>query len=183
MVVSKPSIAVLPFMNMSSAAGEEYFSDGITEEIINSLANIEGLHVTARTSSFAFKNMNVDVREIGKQLNVSLVLEGSVRKIDNQVRITAQLIRTSDGYHIWSSKWDRQLNNIFILPGVTFGLTDFWGVFFKINHRRQLHTCNKTKRQSFNSLKILHNKLPFYKVLYTKRQKPLKYQLRRIRND
>jgi TolB-like protein/AraC-like DNA-binding protein len=115
MVVSRHSIAVLPFINMSCAIAEEYFSDGITEEIINSLANIEGLHVTARTSSFAFKNKNIDVREIGRQLNVSLLLEGSVRKSDNQVRITAQLIRTQDGYHIWSCKWDRELNNIFIL--------------------------------------------------------------------
>ncbi|MGE5406446.1 MAG: helix-turn-helix domain-containing protein [Methanosarcina sp.] len=115
MIISKHSIAVLPFINMSSASGEEYFSDGITEEIINSLANIEGLHVTARTSSFAFKNRNMDVREIGIQLNVSLLLEGSVRKSGNQVRITAQLIRTGDGYHIWSCKWDRELKNIFTL--------------------------------------------------------------------
>jgi len=122
MVVSRHSIAVLPFINMSCNKGEEYFSDGITEEIINSLANIEGLHVTARTSSFAFKNLNVDVREIGKQLNVSLLLEGSVRKSDHQVRITAQLIRTADGYHIWSCKWDRELNNIFILQDEIAGI-------------------------------------------------------------
>jgi TolB-like protein/AraC-like DNA-binding protein/Tfp pilus assembly protein PilF len=122
MVVSKHSIAVLPFINMSSGSGEDYFSDGITEEIINSLANIEGLHVTARTSSFAFKNMNADVREIGKQLNVSLLLEGSVRKSENKVRITAQLVRTSDGYHIWSCKWDRELNNIFILQDEIAGI-------------------------------------------------------------
>lgn len=121
MVVSRHSIAVLPFINMSCNA-EEYFSDGITEEIINSLANIDGLHVTARTSSFAFKNMNVDVREIGRQLNVSLILEGSVRKSDHQVRITAQLVRTTDGYHIWSCRWDRELNNIFILQDEIAGI-------------------------------------------------------------
>ncbi|HEX2396142.1 MAG TPA: helix-turn-helix domain-containing protein [Bacteroidales bacterium] len=107
---------------MSCNNEEEYFSDGITEEIINSLANIEGLHVTARTSSFAFKNMNVDVREIGRQLNVSLILEGSVRKSNNQIRITAQLIRTADGYHMWSCKWDRELNNIFILQDEIAGI-------------------------------------------------------------
>ncbi len=122
MVVSKHSIAVLPFINMSSVSGEDYFSDGITEEIINSLANIEGLHVTARTSSFAFENKNTDVREIGRQLNVSLLLEGSVRKSDHHVRIIAQLIRTSDGYHIWSCKWDRELNNIFILQDEIAGI-------------------------------------------------------------
>jgi len=122
MVVSRHSIAVLPFINMSCDIAEEYFSDGITEEIINSLANIEGLHVTARTSSFVFKNKNVDVREIGRQLNVSLLLEGSVRKSDNQVRITAQLIRTEDGYHIWSCKYDRELNNIFILQDEIAGI-------------------------------------------------------------
>ena len=122
MVLSRHSIAVLPFINMSCNNEEEYFSDGITEEIINSLANIEGLHVTARTSSFAFKNMNADVREIGKQLNVSLILEGSVRKSDHHVRITAQLIRTADGYHIWSCRWDRELNNIFILQDEIAGI-------------------------------------------------------------
>ena len=122
MVLSRHSIAVLPFINMSSDKGNEYFSDGITEEIINALAKIEGLHVTARTSSFAFKNRNVDVREIGKQLNVSLVLEGSIRKSDVNVRITAQLIRTEDGYHIWSDSWDRELKNIFILQDEIAGI-------------------------------------------------------------
>jgi adenylate cyclase len=122
MVVSKHSIAVLPFINMSCNNAEDYFSDGITEEIINSLANIDGLHVTARTSSFAFKNKNLDVREIGRQLNVSLILEGSVRKSDKQVRITAQLIRSSDGYHIWSCKWDRDLINILMLQDEIAGI-------------------------------------------------------------
>ncbi len=122
MLPSKHSIAVLPFINMSSDTGNEYFSDGITEEIINALAKIEGLHVTARTSSFAFKYRNVDVREIGRQLNVSLILEGSIRKSDIHARITAQLIRTGDGYHIWSDSWDRELKNIFILQDEIAGI-------------------------------------------------------------
>lgn len=114
-MVSKYSIAVLPFINISSDKENEYFSDGITEEILNTLSKIEGLHVTARTSSFAFKNQNIDAREIGKQLNVSLILEGSIRKSENFVRITAQLVKAENGYHIWSDTWDRELKNIFIL--------------------------------------------------------------------
>ena len=106
-------IAVLPFVNMSNNPENEYFSDGITEEILNTLAKFDGLKVTARTSSFAFKGKNIDVREIGKQLNVENIIEGSVRRSGNKVRITAQLIKTSDGYHIWSETFDRDLKDIF----------------------------------------------------------------------
>jgi TolB-like protein/AraC-like DNA-binding protein/Tfp pilus assembly protein PilF len=114
-LTSKYSIAVLPFMNMSAEKENEYFSDGVTEEILNSLCEVEGLHVTARTSSFAFKNQNLDVREIGKQLNVAHILEGSIRKQGENVRITAQLVKASDGYHLWSSTWDKNLKNIFVV--------------------------------------------------------------------
>ncbi|MCF8396340.1 MAG: tetratricopeptide repeat protein, partial [Melioribacteraceae bacterium] len=107
------SIAVLPFVNMSSDQENEYFSDGITEEILNALAKVEGLRVTSRTSSFAFKGRNQDIRKIGEELNVSTVLEGSVRKAGIKVRITAQLINTLDGYHIWSETYDRKLEDIF----------------------------------------------------------------------
>ncbi|MCP5102733.1 MAG: adenylate/guanylate cyclase domain-containing protein, partial [bacterium] len=96
------SIAVLPFVNMSSDPENEYFSDGITEELLNALSKTDGLQVTARTSSFAFKGRNLDIREIGRQLGVKTVLEGSVRKAGRKVRITAQLISIADGYHIWS---------------------------------------------------------------------------------
>lgn len=109
------SVAVLPFVNMSSDPENEYFSDGITEEIINALTRIDGLQVTARTSSFTFKGQNKDVREIGRLLGVSTVLEGSVRKAGNQVRITAQLIKVADGYHLWSETFDRQLEDIFAI--------------------------------------------------------------------
>lgn len=112
---SNKSIAVLPFVNMSSDPENEYFSDGITEEIINALTTIKGLKVIARTSSFAFKNKNIDVRTIGKQLGVNTVLEGSVRKARNSVRITAQLIDTNDGTHFWSRNFDRELKDIFAL--------------------------------------------------------------------
>ncbi len=107
------SIAVLPFLNLSSDIENEYFSDGITEEIINELVKIEGLRVTARTSTFVFKGKNRDVREIGKKLNVNHILEGSVRKFGDKIRITAQLINTKDGFHEWSQAFDRKLEDIF----------------------------------------------------------------------
>jgi TolB-like protein len=107
------SIAVLPFVNMSSDEEQEYFSDGISEEILNLLAKIEGLKVIGRTSSFAFKGKNDDLRVIGKALDVRTVLEGSVRKSGDRVRITAQLIDVSSGAHIWSETYDRTLTDIF----------------------------------------------------------------------
>ncbi len=107
------TIAVLPFVNMSADPENEFFSDGISEELINALTRVEGLQVTARTSSFAFKDKNKDVRDIGRKLGVSAVLEGSVRKAGDRVRITAQLINTSDGYHIFSKVYDRVLDDIF----------------------------------------------------------------------
>ena len=106
-------LAVLPFVNMSADADNEFFSDGITEELLNALTKIDGLQVTSRTSVFAFKGKNVDIRDIGIQLNVDKVLEGSVRKAGNRVRITAQLINAVDGYHLWSETYDRQLTDIF----------------------------------------------------------------------
>jgi TolB-like protein/Tfp pilus assembly protein PilF len=109
------TIAVLPFLNMSADPENEYFSEGITEEIINVLAKVEGLNVTARTSSFAFKGKSMDVREIGAKLGVGVILEGSVRKAGNRVRITAQLIDTNDGFHIFSEDYDRDLKDIFAL--------------------------------------------------------------------
>jgi TolB-like protein len=111
--VPEQSIAVLPFVNMSSDKEQEYFSDGISEELLNLLAKLPALHVAARTSSFSFKGKEVPIREIAKTLLVANVLEGSVRKSGDQVRITAQLIRASDGYHVWSETWDRKLDDIF----------------------------------------------------------------------
>jgi adenylate cyclase len=107
------SIAVLPFMNMSSNLENEYFSDGMTEEIINALAKIKSLKVTSRTSSFFFKNKNIPVPQIGKQLNVSIILEGSIRLSGNTMRITAQLIDVIDDFHFWSETFDRSMDNIF----------------------------------------------------------------------
>jgi len=109
------SIAVLAFSNMSNDPNQEYFSDGISEEILNSLAKVDGLKVAGRTSSFSFKGKDADIQTIGYELGVGLVLEGSVRKSGNQVRITAQLINVADGYHLWSEQYDRELKDIFTI--------------------------------------------------------------------
>lgn len=112
---NNPSIAVLPFVNMSAEPEQEYFCDGMAEELINALTHIKDLHVVARTSAFTFKGEKIDVREIGKRLNVETVLEGSVRKAADRIRITAQLINVFDGYHLWSEKFDRNLKDVFAI--------------------------------------------------------------------
>ena len=123
------SVAVLPFESMSSEADGDYFADGITEELTNSLAKQAGLQVAARTSAFAFKGERIDIREIGTRLNVSHIIEGSVRRSGQTLRITAQLINTADGYHIWSQQFDRDLGDVFriqeeIAAKVVEGLRD-----------------------------------------------------------
>ena len=110
-----PSIAVLSFANLSNDPDQEYFCDGMAEEIINALTKIETLRVVARTSCFAFKGKNEDIRTIGDKLNVSSILEGSVRKAGNRLRITAQLINVADGYHLWSEKYDRNMEDVFAI--------------------------------------------------------------------
>jgi len=109
------SIAVLPFVNMSDDSGNEYFSDGISEEILNALAKVKELKVAGRTSSFAFKGKNQDLRQIGDTLGVEHILEGSVRKSGTRIRITAQLIQVDDGFHLWSDSYDRELTDIFAI--------------------------------------------------------------------
>ena len=109
------AIAVLPLANMSADPENEYFSDGMTEEIINALAKVPGMQVASRTSSFAFKGKEVDVRQIGEKLGVASVLEGSVRKVGNRIRITAQLVNVENGYHLWSEAYDRQLEDVFAI--------------------------------------------------------------------
>lgn len=134
------SVAVLPFVNMSGNADNEYFSDGITEEILNALVKVPGLRVAARTSSFAFKGRNEDVSAIGRKLRVAHVLEGSVQRAGERARITAQLIEVATGFHVWSDSYDRELKDVFavedeiskkiaeqlqakIAPGVTLAST------------------------------------------------------------
>jgi serine/threonine-protein kinase len=110
-----PSVAVLPFANMSRDVEDEYFSDGLAEEIINALTQVKGLKVIARTSAFAFKGKNEDIRKIAETLGVSNVLEGSVRRAGNRLRITAQLIHAADGTHLWSQRYDRDMTDVFAI--------------------------------------------------------------------
>lgn len=131
----KSRLAVLPFVNMSNDPNNEYFSDGISEELINTLSKIDGLQVTCRTSSFCFKGKSQDVREIGKQLNVSKLLGGSVRKAGNRVRITADLVNTADGYQVWSETFNRDLDDIFELQDEIAGII-----------------CNRMREQMANKL-------------------------------
>ena len=130
---SAASIAVLPFVNMSADPEQEYFSDGISEELLNLLAKIPELRVPARTSSFQFKGQNLDIADVAKQLNVAHVLEGSVRKADVRIRVTAQLIEAETGYHLWSDTYDRELTDIFaiqdeISASIVDALSDTLGI-------------------------------------------------------
>ncbi len=113
--IPEKSIAVLPFLDLSQAKDQEYFCDGISEEILDALAKIEGLRVVARTSSFSFKGKNADVSEVANKLNVQNVLEGSLRRDGNRIRITAQLINARDGFHLWSDTYERELQDVFAL--------------------------------------------------------------------
>ena len=110
-----PTVAVLPFVDMSPARDQEYFCDGMTEEIINALTAVKGLKVVSRTSSFQYKGGAYDIREIGQKLSVQTVVEGSVRTAGNKLRITAQLIKVADGYHIWSQRYDREMTDVFAI--------------------------------------------------------------------
>jgi len=109
------SIAVLPFVNMSADPQNEYFSDGLAEELINALAHLPGLHIAARTSAFGFKGSKRSIPQIGRELNVDTVLEGSVRRSANRLRITAQLINVADGYQLWSERYDREMKDVFTI--------------------------------------------------------------------
>src|SRR3954471_18539219 len=113
--VNVPSIAILPFVNLSADAENEYFSDGITEEILNVLAQDRGLRVAARSSSFAFKGRQADLKEIGQVLHVGALLEGSVRRAGNRVRVSAQFVNAKDGYQLWSDRFERELTDIFAI--------------------------------------------------------------------
>jgi len=111
----QPSIGVLPFVNLSTDEEQEYFCEGMAEEIINALTHIDGLQVAARTSAFRFKDRKEDIRDIGRDLNVETLLEGSVRKAGNRLRITAQLVEVANGYHLWSERYDREIEDVFAI--------------------------------------------------------------------
>jgi len=152
------SIAVLPFVNMSDDPGNEYFADGLSEEILNLLAKIPGLKVIGRTSSFAFKGKNEDLRLIGEALGVTTVLEGSVRKSGNRVRVTAQLINVSDGSHIWSETYDRTLDDIFaIQDDVAAAIIDALQIHVGTNPTRGRPTDNTEAYALFFQARVLIN--------------------------
>ncbi|MDW7759522.1 MAG: protein kinase [Acidobacteriota bacterium] len=134
-----PSIAVLPFADMSPAKDQDYFAEGIADELINALAHIQDLRVVARTSAFILKGMNLDIREIGRKLDVKAVLEGSVRKAGNRLRITAQLINVEDGFHLWSERYDRDMADIFAIQDeITAAIVDSLKVTLKIGEKTAL---------------------------------------------
>jgi len=134
-----PSIAVLPFTDMSPEKDQEYFGEGIAEELINALAHIQQLRVVARTSAFALKGMNLDIREIGRMLNVKAVLEGSIRKAGNRLRITAQLINVEDGFHLWSERYDREIADIFAIQDeISIAIVDSLKVTLRVGEKTAL---------------------------------------------
>jgi len=136
-----PSIAVLPFADMSAEKDQEYFGEGIAEELINALAHIQGLRVVARTSAFVLKGMNLDIREIGRKLDVKAVLEGSVRKAGNRLRVTAQLINVEDGFHLWSERYDREMADIFaIQDGITAAIVESLKVTLRVGEKTALRS-------------------------------------------
>ena len=133
------SIAVLPFVNMSTDPDQEIFCDGLTEELINALSKISDLRVVARTSAFAFKGGGIDVRKAGRKLDVKTVLEGSVRKSGDKLRITAQLINVMDGYHLWSERYDRELKDLFdIQEEISLSIVDVLKVKLQESEKEKL---------------------------------------------
>jgi TolB-like protein len=133
------SIAVLPFTNLSSDPADEYFSDGISEEIINALSKLEGLRVAARTSSFSFKGRAVEITEIARKLGVSTILEGSVRKAGHRIRITAQLVNVADGFQLWSERYDREMEDIFAVQDeIARSIADRFKVTLKADQQEPL---------------------------------------------
>ncbi len=146
------SVAVLPFVNMSADAADEYLSDGMTEEIITALSKLSGLRVAARTSSFAFKGKNEAIEKIGDQLHVHTVLEGSVRKAANRLRITTQLINIADGYHLWSETYDREMADIFAIQSeVAQRVADALKVTLLAGERQRLERKATENLDAYNS--------------------------------
>jgi serine/threonine protein kinase/Tfp pilus assembly protein PilF len=146
-----PSIAVLPFVDMSPEKNQEFFCEGIAEELIHALARIHGLRVVARTSAFALKNKELDVREIGRMLHVDAVLEGSVRAAGNRLRITAQLINVADGFHIWSERFDRDAGDIFAIQDeLSLSIVDHLKVTLHVGERDALQKRSTEDHEAYN---------------------------------
>jgi len=146
------SIAVLPFVNMSDDPKQEYFADGISEELIHTLTAIEEIRVVGRTSSFSFKNSDADWKTIGEALSADVILEGSVRKAGNRVRITAQLINAADGFHLWSETYDRELEDIFaIQDGIARAIADALRIELEISPEQPLNTSGTEHLEAYNA--------------------------------
>jgi adenylate cyclase len=144
------SIAVLPFADLSPERDQEYFSDGIAEEILNALTKVGGLHVPARTSCFAFRGASVDAREIGKRLGVDALLEGSIRKAGNRLRISVQLIDARNGYHLWSERFDRELEDIFAIQDeIAHSVLNALGLSLTRREERRLLKPSTTNVQAY----------------------------------
>jgi TolB-like protein/tetratricopeptide (TPR) repeat protein len=161
----EPSIAVLPFANMSGDPEQEYFSDGISEELINTLVQLNGLRVTGRTSSFSFKGSDADLKTIGTALNVDTILEGSVRTTGNRVRITAQLISTADGFHLWSETFDRELEDIFaIQDGIARAIAEALRIELGMSPEQPLNPSGTENLDAYNAylrgLELVYNEAP-----------------------
>ena len=154
---SVASIAVLSFADMSPQRDREYFCDGIAEEIINALTQMSNLHVVARTSAFSFKGQKIDVREIGRKLDVEAVLEGSIRKAGNRLRITAQLISVDDGYRLWSEKYDRELDDVFAIQDeISLAIVEKLEVMLTFREKEQLvnkQTVNQAAHDGVDPLR------------------------------
>src|SRR5688572_32166505 len=150
-VSAAKSVAVLPFTNMSADPDNEYFTDGMAEEIINALNKVQSLRVAARTSSFAFKGKNEDVGEIGRKLKVSTVLEGSVRKMGNRLRITAQLVNVADGYHLWSERYDREMEDVFaIQDDISQAIVKALRVILSEGEKKQIEKARAENVQAYD---------------------------------
>jgi serine/threonine protein kinase/Tfp pilus assembly protein PilF len=146
-----PSIAVLPFADMSPEKDQGYFAEGIAEELINALAHIQGLRVVARTSAFALRNMNIDIREVGRLLSVKAVLEGSVRKAGDRLRVTAQLINVEDGFHLWSERYDREMADIFAIQDeITAAIVDSLKVTLRVGEKTALRKKSTTDPEAYS---------------------------------
>ena len=146
-----PSIAVLPFADMSPDKDQGYFAEGIAEELINALAHIQDLRVVARTSAFALKGMNLDIRDIGRKLDVKAVLEGSVRKAGNRLRVTAQLINVEDGFHLWSERYDRDMADIFAIQDeITVAIVESLKVTLKVGEKTALRKRSTNDPEAYS---------------------------------
>jgi serine/threonine protein kinase/Tfp pilus assembly protein PilF len=146
-----PSIAVLPFSDMSPEKDQDYFGEGIAEELINALTHLQGLRVVARTSAFALKGMKLDIREIGRKLDVKTVLEGSVRKAGNRLRVTAQLINVEDGFHLWSERYDREMADIFAIQDeITVAIVDSLKVTLRVGEKTALRKRSTSDPEAYS---------------------------------